>query len=138
MLKALKRKKELRLSDSYQMLGTVSGESKEELLRKAIFFVLPSYNEGLPIAILEALAAGLAVVATKVGGIPEVVQDGYNGFLLAPGDIAAITEKLALLTHNHDLRYLMGKRSRELAEIELDVIPYVERLISLYESVSFA
>jgi len=133
--RARARREELQLRDSYQLLGTVHGAEKAELLGKASLFVLPSYKEGLPIAVLEAMAAGLAVVSTPVGGIPEVVKDGYNGFLVTPGDVEALAEKLAALVSDPHLCEVMGQRSREIAERELDVKPYVERLVALYESI---
>jgi glycosyltransferase involved in cell wall biosynthesis len=68
--------------------------SKSALLRGADVFVLPSYNEGLPIALLEAMAAGNAVIATPVGAIPDVVLPGQHGVLVPPGDAAAIANAL--------------------------------------------
>jgi glycosyltransferase involved in cell wall biosynthesis len=130
------RSDELQLGDAFQLLGNVRGREKVDLLKNASFFVLPSYNEGLPMAILEAMAAGLAVVATPVGGIPEVVRDGDNGFLVRPGDVETLAEKLALLANDRTLREFMGQRSREIAEQELDVKPYAERLIGLYEAIA--
>jgi glycosyltransferase involved in cell wall biosynthesis len=134
-LRALARTKELQLLDKCQLVGNVGGVEKAELLTKASFFVLPSYDEGLPMAVLEAMAAGLAVISTPVGGIPEVVKDGYNGFLVRPGDIGTLAEKLSVLSNDPHLCEVMGKRSREIAERELDVKPYIERLVTLYESI---
>jgi glycosyltransferase involved in cell wall biosynthesis len=130
------RVKESQLGHSCQLLGIVRGKEKAELLSKASLFVLPSYNEGLPMAVLEAMAAGLAVVSSPVGGIPEVVKDGYNGFLVTPGDVETLAEKLAILAGDTDLREIMGKRSREIIERELDVKPYVVRLVALYKSLA--
>ena len=128
------RLKHLELTDTCQLLGYVRDEQKRTLLQTADLFVLPSYDEGLPIALLEAMAAGLPVVATPVGGIPEVITDGDNGFLVAAGDVQALADKLAILTQDARLRDVMGRRNREIAEKELDVVPYVERLVVLYES----
>jgi glycosyltransferase involved in cell wall biosynthesis len=128
------RRDQLQLGDRCQFLGTVRGPDKIRLLDKAGLFVLPSYNEGLPMAVLEAMAAGLAVISTPVGGIPEVVKDGYNGFLVRPGDIGALAEKLSILSNDPHLCEVMGKRGREIAERELDVKPYIERLVTLYKS----
>ena len=135
-LKAMIRREELQLRDKCQLLGNVAGAKKAELLSKASFFVLPSYDEGLPMAVLEAMAAGLAVISTPVGGIPEVVKDGYNGFLVRPGDVEALAEKIAVLASDPHLCEVMGKRSREIAERDLDAKPYIERLVALYESIA--
>jgi glycosyltransferase involved in cell wall biosynthesis len=134
LLRAGARHKELQLGESYQLVGTVRGAKKAELLSKANFFVLPSYDEGLPMAVLEAMAAGLPIIATPVGGIPEVVRDNYNGFLITPGDVDTLAEKLTTLSNDRQLRDIMGTRSRQIAENELDVKPYVKRLVALYES----
>ena len=134
LLKASARREELQLLDQYQLVGTVRGAEKAELLSKASLFVLPSYDEGLPMAVLEAMAAGLAVVSSPVGGIPEVVKDGYNGFLVTPGDVEALADRLAILANDTHLREEMGRRSREIAVREFDVNAYVRRLVALYES----
>lgn len=126
--------KEYELEEICETVGVVYGKSKLDLLAKTDIFVLPSYSEGLPIAVLEALASGLAVITTPVGGIPEVVKDGYNGFLIAPGNVDALTEKILLLATDERICNTMGQRSRKFAEQELDVKPYVERLRRLYES----
>jgi len=67
-------------------------------------FALSSYWEGLPIVVLEAMAASKPVVATDTGGITEVIRDGENGFLVKPGDIAKMAEKVALLLGSRSLR----------------------------------
>jgi glycosyltransferase involved in cell wall biosynthesis len=75
-------------------------------------FTLPSYTEGLPNVVLEAFAAGVPVVATAVGGTPEVIEDGVSGYLVPPRDPAALAERiLELLGHDH-LRKEMGARAR--------------------------
>ncbi len=133
LVKARSRLQELNLADTCELPGTVIGEKKAELFSKANLFILPSYNEGLPMAILEGMSAGMAVVSTPVGGIPEIVRDGYNGFLVQPGDIDSLAEKLEVLADDPHLCLEMGKRSREIVE-ELDVKPYVVRLLALYNS----
>ena len=130
------RLEELNLRDSCQLLGLVAGAQKAQVLHESSLLVLPSYSEGLPMAVLEAMAAGLAIVATSVGGIPEVIRDGYNGFLVMPGDVDSLAEKLATLADNHQLCREMGRRSREIAVQELDVKSYVKRLTALYDALA--
>jgi glycosyltransferase involved in cell wall biosynthesis len=134
MKRARDQIEEMQLEGLCELVGTVQGSKKTELLRKSSLFVLPSYDEGLPIAVLEAMGAGLAIVSTPVGGIPEVVKDGYNGFLINPGDVKVLAEKLMILSSDPTLREIMGKRSREIAEHKLDVKPYVQKLVALYKS----
>jgi glycosyltransferase involved in cell wall biosynthesis len=88
-------------------------------------FVLPSANEGTPVTAIESLASGCPVVATRVGGVPDVVQDGVDGFLVEPGDLEALAGRLARLAADPELREQMGAAGRER------VLPRyaVERLI---------
>ena len=129
-----RRIKELGLEDTCQLLGDVRGERKASALGEAKIFVLPSYGEGLPIALIEAMASGLAVVVTPVGGVPDVITDGYNGFLVEPGDLEALADRLAALANDRHLCEVMGRRNRAIAEETLDVDAYVTRLLELYET----
>ncbi|MHA1594058.1 MAG: glycosyltransferase family 4 protein [Candidatus Baldrarchaeia archaeon] len=82
-----------------------------DYMAKADIFVLPSLSEGLPNVLLEAMAMGLPIVATHVGGVPEVVIDGVNGFLVSPGDIKGLAEKICLLLEDDDLRERIRRRN---------------------------
>lgn len=84
-------------------------------------FVLPSHWEGLPIALLEAMASAKAVLCTRVGGIPDVVTDGDNGLLVDAGDIASLAQKIALLLGDAALRERLGRRARETVIARFDV-----------------
>jgi len=89
---------------------------KNEMLRVRLasdIYTLPSYAEGLPVALLEAMAAGLPVVTTDVGSIPEVVENGVNGFLIKPGDFVLLAERIAKLANDAELRRAMGRRNVE-------------------------
>ncbi len=75
--------------------------------------LLPSANEGTPVSAIEALAAARPVVATRVGGVPDVVRDGQDGFLVEPGDVSSLADRLALLAADPALRERMGRAGRE-------------------------
>jgi glycosyltransferase involved in cell wall biosynthesis len=94
--------------------GWVSGIRKHELLSTCDIFILPSYNEGLPLSILEAMNYHLPIIATPVGGTAEVVHDGINGFLVAPGDQKAMCQRLMRFIDNPDLITRMGSESARL------------------------
>ena len=97
------------------MTGFVPPDRMPEMYLLGDVFVGPSQNqEGLGMVFLEAAAAGLPVIATALGGIPEAVQDGVNGLLLRrPDDAADLAEKILLLLQNPDLRRRLGRRGRE-------------------------
>jgi glycosyltransferase involved in cell wall biosynthesis len=92
----------LGISSSVTMLGFVRGEDKVKELRSSSVVCLPSYDEGMPVALLEAMSHGIPVVATTVGGIPELVHSGENGLLVSPGDVQSLTQAIVgLLTDSH-------------------------------------
>ena len=101
------------LEDCVHFNGFVSGDLKKELLSRSDVFVLPSYNEGLPISILEAMSYGCAIISTPVGGIPEVVKD--NGVLVQPGDIEGIAAAIARCG-DEDACRKMGLSSLKMVE----------------------
>ncbi len=96
--------------------------------------VLPSYAEGLPMSVLEAIGKGIPVIATNVGGIPEAVIDGRNGFIIVPGDIEGLAEKMKMLICNAPLREEMGENSYKLATEKFSVEKNGEMLRELYST----
>jgi len=108
--------------------------SRTELLREyaqAHFFVLPSIFEPFGIVLLEAMAAGLPVIASRVGGIPEIVDGGRTGLLVDPGNPGALAEALRHVCRDEALRKSMGRRAREkVTRYDWDLI--VPRILSLY------
>jgi len=132
---AKRRCEELGISASIEFHGPVIGKEKARILRQADIFVLPSHSEELPMAVLEAMAYGLPVVATQTGGIPEAVEHGRSGLLVPIGDVEGLTEALVQLIENPKLRQEMGEAGRRLAETKFDQDLIVEKLISIYESI---
>ena len=95
--------------------GWVSGDQKNDLFNMSDAFILPSYTEGLPVSILEAMSYGLPILSTPVGGIPEVVENGTNGFLFSPGDKNGIFQAIVQLLSNENLAKQMGEESLQKA-----------------------
>ena len=85
-------------------LGWVSGDEKERELRRADIFVLPSYQEGMPVSVLEAMAFGAAVIATPVGGVPDMMEQDVHGLWVQAGDIQGICDRLVELASSAELR----------------------------------
>jgi glycosyltransferase involved in cell wall biosynthesis len=105
-----------------------------ELLSTAEIFVLSSASEGMPISIIEAMAAELPVVATAVGGIPELVIDGETGFLVPARDAGALSHALGCLVADPALRRQQGKAARARAEKEFDLPAFRRAHVELYSS----
>lgn len=125
--------RELGIADRCDFLGWVSGEGKEALFDRTAVYCLPSRAEGMPMALLEAMAHGLPVIATEVGGIPSVIEDGENGFLMAVGDDESMAALLDRLLSDGGLRTRMGLAARRTVEEKFAMAPHVKRLISIYE-----
>jgi glycosyltransferase involved in cell wall biosynthesis len=104
------------LAENVYFTGEVSELEKWQFLHHASFFCLPSYAEGQPISIIEAMACGLPVISTKIGSIPEMISEGYNGKLINPGDTKALKDAILFLVKNPELGEVMGKASRELCQ----------------------
>jgi glycosyltransferase involved in cell wall biosynthesis len=124
------------LSENVRMLGWVRGGEKLATFARAHVYVLPSYHEGLPIGVLEAMAAGLPVVTTPVGGLPEIVKDRVNGLLVAPGDVRALASAIVKLLDDADLRRRMGAANIELVRSRHDADLVARTLVSWYRGVS--
>ncbi len=88
---------ELGIGSRVQLPGWIDAKSRDEILSGTHVFVLASYMEGLPMALLEAMSYGLPVISTPVGGIPSLIESGVNGLLIEPGDIAGLTQSIGWL-----------------------------------------
>lgn len=123
------------LTSAVTVLDWLDVEERDQLLAEADAFVLPSYNEGLPMALLEAMAWGLPPICTPVGSIQDVVLDGRNGILVTPGDIAAIAVAIERLVHNETERLALGAAARS-AVVPLSAKTYISRLCALYNNIA--
>ena len=119
------------LEDYIEFVGWVTGDKKAELMGWMDCLILPSYKEGVPISILEAMACGKPVISTAVGGIPEIVTSGENGILFTPGDKTALKEAIECYISNRELLHRHGSVGKE------KVKPYLienlpEALLAIY------
>ena len=105
------------------------------VLMASDIFAMSSRFEGMPIALLEAMAYGLPPVCTAVGGVPDVIRDGVDGFLVPSGDAQVLAEKLQLLCTNGSLRQQFGAAAAARIHDEFDIAEMVQRVESVYESV---
>ena len=125
--------KERQIEDTVSFLGWVRGKEKDRLLMESGIFLFPSYHEGMPMALLEEMAYGLAVVSTNAGGIPKLIDNGTGGYICEPGDIHGIAEKIIDLLENDEKRAEFGAAARKKAEMCYGFEKHAGRLCELYE-----
>lgn len=113
--------------------GWVRGEEKDCLLRDADVFFLPSYNEGMPMSILDAMGYGLPVVSTNVGGIPKIVKNGFNGFCEVPGDVKAFSAGITKLLEDDYMYKKYAENSFALVEEKYSLNQHIALIEKLYE-----
>ena len=114
--------------------SAVTGAEKIELLRSADVFVYPSYHEGMPMAVIEAMACGLPIIATRVGGLPDLVHPGLNGLLVPAGQPDQLANAIQQLVANPQMRYSMQAGSFRLAQENFDIEKLVLRLLDIYQA----
>ena len=124
----------LGLSDVNHFLGYKSQGEVAELLCQADVFVLPSFAEGVPVVLMEAMAARLPVVATAVGGVGELVQDGESGLIVPPGDVDALAHALEALLNDPARRAEMGQAGAAKVARDFDSHTQAARLARLLEA----
>lgn len=124
---------ELGLSGRAFIRSWLDATQRDELLANADAFVLPSYNEGLPMSMLEAMAWSLPVIVTPVGGIPEVINQNENGLLIQPGNLAELVWAMQRLIRDESYRISLGISARNSIQ-SLDIKKYVCSLYEVYAS----
>lgn len=122
----------LEVLDSVTFLGALAHETVTAEMARAEIFCLPSFAEGVPVVLMEAMASGLPVVASRIMGIPELVQDGVAGRLVAPGAADALANALEELVRRPDLRGAMGAAGRQCVQAEWDQRRAVDQLEQLF------
>jgi glycosyltransferase involved in cell wall biosynthesis len=121
---------DLGITDNVVFLG--HREDTDALLQALDVFVLPSLSEGIPMALLEAMAASRAVVASRVGGIPEIVEDGFEGFLVEPMDVNSLAERCQRLIESPDVARKMGEQARKRVERDFSATVMADRVALVY------
>ncbi|EIW00666.1 glycosyltransferase [Thermoanaerobacter siderophilus] len=105
-----------------------------DILNASDVFVLSSDWEGNPLSVMEAMAAGRPVIATSVGGVPELIQNNITGILVPPKNVNAFSKAMLMLIENKDLCQKLGEKAKEVAEKEFDISVMVKKYEKLYES----
>jgi glycosyltransferase involved in cell wall biosynthesis len=123
------------LGDRVRVLSWIDSAERERLLAQSDVFVLPSYNEGVPMSLLESMAAGLPAIVTPVGGIPDVLRHGVEGLMVEPKRVADLSAAMAKMVSDDAERVACGKRAHERARV-FEVHGYARRLADLYQRIA--
>ena len=130
----VKRKVEaLGISHRISHIGWIDGKQKEDFMKQSMMNVLPSYNEGLPMTILETMAHGIPNISTSIASIPEVLHDGENGFLITPGDVDTLCKRILQLIDDNSLRSRFSQESYKLVKCSFSLNANIKRLSRFYE-----
>ncbi len=124
------------ISSGVHFPGWVRNESKEKLFRESSIFLFPTYHEGMPMAVLEAMGYGLGIVTTDAGGIPKLIRNEEDGFIGKPGDVQFMARHVIRLLQEPALCMAYGRRARELALRDYSAERHMERLCAIYEAVA--
>lgn len=121
--------------DNVEFPGWVRGDTKDKLLREADVFFLPSYNEGMPMSVLDAMGYGLPVVSTNVGGIPKIVHDGENGYCCDPGNVNRFAKGITKILLDGRGRKSFGEASWKIVKEGYSLEAHLNRIEQAYEQV---
>jgi glycosyltransferase involved in cell wall biosynthesis len=124
--------REAGIEDRVSFLGAVSQERIRDLYAEADVFCLPSFAEGVPVVLMEAMAMGLPVVTTRIAGIPELVEDGSGGVVVAPGRVDELAGRIAALLDDPEKRSALGAAGREKVLAEFDAEASAAQLHDLF------
>lgn len=128
----------LAIGDAVDFPGWIGAAEKRSLMSRAAVFVLPSYAEGMPMSLLEAMAASVPVIATEVGGIPDVVTDSVTGFLFRPGDTAKLEQLLCRLMYDAGLGERIARAARDVIRRRFSAQQVVAQLEMVYAGLGLA
>lgn len=124
----------LGLLNSITFTGWLEGEDLLSAYRNSDIFCLPSHSEGLPVSILQAMSQGIAVITTPVGGIPEVIQNGFNGIITPVGDEIALSDAIVNLFIDTELRFKIGNNAVDTIDANYSIDIVGKRLFTIYHS----
>ena len=121
--------------DHVSILGTISGNNKWTIFQDADVFVLPSHNECFPLTILEAMSAGLPVVATRIGGIPDIIEDGVNGYMIGEKNMEELVNAVEKIITDTRLRKSMSERSLQLFNEKYTIQVFQQKFTEMLDSI---
>ena len=123
------------IEDSIEILGWIDNKQKEKYLKSSDFYILPSYDEGMPMSVLEAMSYSLPVITTDVGGIPEIIQNKNNGIMVKPGNNDEIKNAIKKIIENNEFRKEISENAYETILEKFNFKHYEEFLDKLYKQI---
>ncbi|MEO0986352.1 MAG: glycosyltransferase [Cyanobacteria bacterium J06639_14] len=129
---------QLGLDKMVDFVGYKSQADVRAYLQQTDIFILPSFAEGVPVVLMEAMAAAVPVLTTRIAGVPELVEHGQSGWLVPPGDQQTLAESLAMLVDDADLRKRLGEAGRAKVAADFNVETEVKKLAAIFQDVVLA
>lgn len=127
--------KENNLTKNVEYIGWTSGEKKDNFLKNVSFYILPSYNEGMPMSVLEGMAYKNITISTNVGGIPKVIESGKNGIIIEPGDKKALEMNILRLLEDESLRRKLSEEARKTIVEKFNIEVIIKKIQEIYKDV---
>ena len=131
-----KKVKEMGITQRIAHIGWIDGQQKKNFMAQSMMNVLPSYNEGLPMTILETMAHGIPNISTSIASIPEVLHDGENGFLITPGNVDALCDRIVQLVKDSSLRTKFSKSSYQRIKTFFSLNANIKKLKEIYQNLN--
>ena len=125
--------KEKQLDENIHYIGWISGNEKEKFLKECSFYILPSYNEGMPMSLIEGMAYKNIAISTNVGGIPQVIQNEENGIIVEPGDIEKMKLYIEKILSDEKMRIKLSINARNTVEEKFNINRNIQKLLNLYK-----
>lgn len=123
------------IGEKIEVLGWINSTQRDRLLRETMIYVLPSYNEGMPMSVLEAMSYGIPTISTYVGGIPRVIRDNENGFLIQPGDKNHLKENIINLIESEETRKKISNEAYREISLNFSIKSNIDKIKTIYESI---
>lgn len=127
---------ELGITEYVEVLGWIDKEQREAVLKNTLIYLLPSYNEGMPMSVIEAMSYGIPSISTFVGGIPQLIDNNINGFLIYPGNRNELRDSIKKLLINSNLRADMSNKAYEKIATHFNINSKIEDLLKIYIKIS--
>ena len=121
------------LGEAVMLLGSLNQEQMNQMYAESDVFVLPSFGEGVPVVLMEAMSNEVPCISTYVNGVPELIEHKQSGLLVPPADVGALALAMECLAGDVELRDRLGRAGREKVQMCFDLDKNVQRLSGIFE-----